>query len=58
MHRRSELQDHEKCDHDHCHCVPRAGTAVVVDRSVYCGPGCAQGKGCGHLHCRCGQLVN
>jgi len=43
----------EKCDYDRCHCVPKADSAVVEGKSVFCSPGCRNGRGCTHDHCNC-----
>lgn len=48
-----EILEHEKCDYDRCHCVPKVGTAVVRNRSVFCSAGCAEGRGCRHPECGC-----
>ena len=44
----------KKCDHDPCHCVPDADSAVADGKSVYCSQGCADGTGCDHEGCNCG----
>lgn len=48
-----EIQQHDKCDHDRCHCVPDAANAVVREKSVFCSEGCAEGRGCDHPKCGC-----
>lgn len=46
----------DKCDHDPCHCVPDPSVAVADGKRIFCSPGCADGKGCGHEHCDCASV--
>lgn len=49
------LNLNQKCDHEPCHCVPGPDDAFTKGKSVFCSEGCADGKGCDHTECNCGD---
>lgn len=49
------LNLNQKCDHEPCHCVPGPDDAFTKGKSVFCSEACADGKGCDHTECNCGD---
>ena len=45
----------ESCAHEFCLCSLKAGDGVMVGGELYCCGECAQGQGCAHEHCNCGE---
>lgn len=43
------------CARTDCVCVVSADFAHEKGEQTYCGPGCADGEGCGHPDCNCGR---
>jgi len=44
------------CAHSACDCDVEPGQAVVFDGQTFCSTRCAEGRGCDHHDCNCGNF--
>lgn len=45
-----------KCAHDRCTCVNEPNLAVTYEGKTFCSERCADGRGCDHHGCNCGEF--
>jgi hypothetical protein len=45
-----------KCAGEDCNCEFEMDSAAVVDGRAYCSQRCADGRGCDHAGCNCGEF--
>jgi hypothetical protein len=50
------MGDSQSCAFEACKCEPTGETMVRKDGAAYCSERCADGRGCDHADCNCGDF--
>lgn len=49
------MADPNTCEYKSCKCTTTTGEAIRSEGHTYCSQRCADGRGCDHEHCNCGN---